>query len=199
MTHHLLDEHETRGLLVRHEVALQGAIVRGVERWQSMPPALSVSYGPVSRAAAVHDLVCEAARAQFLGCDGVTVRQEAGTTFLVFAGRLAVRFKKVDGDHLRYSLSPTHRQQAIHTQQLALEGTDARFTWATAGYQLDEADRLARTVLVVREGDRLRFAFDIAGDAPAAPVALPLAYDDDGLDIRPSARDGEQTGTGAAP
>lgn len=122
----------------------------------------------------------------FLGDSSVTVSLKRGTVVLVFGGRVAVRFKKVRGPSLRYSVGPTYRQRAIHEQQLPLDGTDVWVTWATAGYRLDAAGSLAQAALVVTDGDVQQYAF-VLSSAAAPVVALPADDgDDDGLVIRPS-------------
>lgn len=183
----LLTEDEIRDVMSPYEERVGKVITRAVERWHELPVRNVVSLSPRTRASAIHDLIVEEATAAFLGDPGVTVSLKRGTVALVFGGRVAVRFKKVRGRSLRYSVGPTFRQRAIHEQQLPLDGTDLRVTWATAGYRLDAAGALAQAALVVTDGDVQQYAFDLS--APTAPVvSLPVDdEDDDGLVIRPAA------------
>jgi len=182
----LLTEDEIHEVLSSYEERVGEVIARAVERWHELPASNVVSFTPRTRASAIHDLIVEEATAAFLGDPNVTVSLKRGTVVLVFGGRVAVRFKKVRGQSLRYSVGPTYRQRAIHAQQLPLDGTDLRVTWATAGYRLDAAGGLAQATLVVTDGDVQQYAFDLT--APPAPVvALPVNdMDDDGLVIRPA-------------
>jgi len=181
----LLTEDEIHGLLAPYEARVGEVITRAVDRWRQMPVSHVVSFTPRTRASAIHDLIVEEATAEFLGDPSVTVSLKRGTVVLVFGGRVAVRFKKVRGRSLRYSVGPTYRQRAIHEQQLPLDGTDLRVTWATAGYRLDAAGDLAQAALVVTDGDVQQYAFDLSSAATAAVVELPADdSDDDGLVIR---------------
>jgi hypothetical protein len=181
----LLTEDEIHEVLASYEERVGEVIGKAVDRWQQMPLSHVVSFTPRTRASAIHDLIVEEATAEFLGDPNVTVSLKRGTVVLVFGGRVAIRFKKVCGRSLRYSVGPTYRQRAIHEQQLPLDGTDVRVTWATAGYRLDAAGRLAQAALVVTDGDVQQYAFDLT--APPAPVVvLPVDDEDDGLVIRPA-------------
>lgn len=193
----LLSEGEIHDVLASYEQRVGEVIVRAVDRWQQMPVSHVVSFTARTRASAIHDLIVEEATTEFLRDPNVTVSLKRGTVVLVFGGRVAVRFKKVRGQSLRYSVGPTYRQRAIHAQQLPLDGTDLRVTWATAGYRLDAAGSLAQAALVVTNGDVQQYAFDLS--APPAPViALPADdEDDDGLVIRPAAADSTDTVAGA--
>lgn len=194
----LLTEDEIHGVLSSYEERVGEVIGRAVDRWQQMPVSQVVSFTARTRASAIHDLIVEEATAEFLGDPEVTVSLKRATVVLVFGGRVAVRFKKVRGQSLRYSVGPTYRQQAIHDQQLPLDGTDVRVTWATAGYRLDAAGGLAQAALVVTDGDVQQYAFDLTAPA-AAVVALPIPDEDDedGLVIRPAAA-GPDAVTGTA-
>lgn len=182
----LLTEDETREVVSRYEERVAGVINRAVARWHDLPPAHAVSFSARTRACAIHDYIREEATAEFLADSGVTVTVKRGTVVLVFGGKVAVRFKKLRGQRLHYCVGPTHRQRAIHNQQLLLDGTDIRLTWATAGYRLDAAGELTQTALVVNDGDAQQFAFDLA-DTSAPLVVLPAEDDDDALVIRPAA------------
>lgn len=188
----LLTEDETREVMSRYEDRVAGVINRAVARWHDLPAGHAVSFSARTRACAIHDYIREEATVEFLADPGVTVTLKRGTVVLVFAGKVAVRFKKLRGHSLQYSVGPTHRQQAIHNQQLALDGTDIRLTWATAGYRLDAAGVLAQTALVVNDGEAQQFAFDLAATAPAPLVVLPATDDDDALVIRPAATGAER-------
>ena len=183
----LLTEQEIRGVLAPYEVRVGEVIRRAVDRWRQMPASHVVSFTPRTRASAIHDLIVEEATTEFLGDPNVTVSLKRGTVVLAFDSRVAVRFKKVRGSSLRYSVGPTYRQRAIHKQQLPLDDTDLRVTWATAGYRLDAAGDLAQAALVVTDGDLQQYAFELAAPTAAPVVALPAdEADDDGLVIRPT-------------
>jgi len=184
----LLTEGETREVMSRYEDRQAGVINRAVARWHDLPAGHAVSFSARTRACAIHDYIRDESVAEFLADPRVTVTLKRGTVVLVFAGRVAVRFKKLRGQNLQYSVGSTRRQRAIHNQQLALDGTDICLTWATAGYRLDAAGILAQTALVVNDGGRQQFAFDLIETAPAALVILPVLDDDeDALVIRPAA------------
>lgn len=194
----LLTEDETREVMSPYEERLASVVNRAIARWQDLPPEHAVDFSPRSRASLIHDYIVAEANAEFQGKDHVKVSNKRGTVVLLFAGKVAVRFKKVNGNRLRYSISPTGRQRGIHMQQLALDGTDVRVTWATAGYRLDAAGGLIQTALVVNHGESQRFAFDLES-APAGVVqSYPMPEDDDeGLVIRPAASaDAPAGGTG---
>jgi hypothetical protein len=194
----LLTEDKTREVMSLYEERLVSVMSRAILRWQDLPPGVGAVLSPRSRASMIHDLIVDEANAEFRAEDHVKVSNKRGTVVLLFAGKVAVRFKKVTGNRLRYSISPTRRQRGIHTQQLALDGTDVRVTWATAGYRLDAAGGLQQTALVVNQGDSRRFAFDL--DAAPAGVVQPYPVpedDDEGLVIRPAASaHGRERGTG---
>lgn len=194
----LLTEDEIHEVMAPYEERVGEVIGRAVDRWRQMPAGSVVSFSARTQASAIHDLIVEEATAEFLADPNVTVSLKRGTVVLVFGGRVAVRFKKVRGPSLRYSVGPTYRQRAIHEQQLPLDGTDVRVTWATAGYRLDASGGLAQAALVVTDGSMQQYAFDLA--ATAAPVvALPLDNeDDDGLVIRPAAASGPGAAAGTA-
>lgn len=196
----LLTEDETREVMSRYEVRVAGVINRAVARWHDLPAGHAVAFSARTRACAIHDFIVEEASVEFLTDPGVTVGLKRGTVVLVFGSKVAVRFKKLRGQNLRYSVGPTHRQKAIHHQQLCLDGTDVRLTWATAGYRLDAAGELAQTALVVNAGEEQRFSFDLA-DAAAAPlVVLPATEDDeDALVIRPATTGAKHADGTAAP
>lgn len=182
----LLTPAEIHAVMAAYEPRVGQVIGRAVDRWRRMPASDTVSFSARTQASAIHDLIVEEATAEFLADPNVTVSLKRGTVVLVFGGRVAVRFKKVRGQSLRYSVGPTYRQRAIHFQQLPLDGTDVRVTWATAGYRLDAAGGLAQAALVVTDGIEQQYAFDLT--ATAAPVvALPVPDEDhDGLVIRPA-------------
>lgn len=193
----LLTEDETHEVMAPYEERLGQVLSRAFARWRSLPQEHALAMSARSRASLIHDYIVDAATEEFLGEDHVTVSHKRGTVVLVFAGKVAVRFKKVSGDALRYSVGRTGRQRAIHNQQLALDGTDVRPTWATAGWRLDAAGDLAQTALVVNHGDRQQYAFDLAAAEPAALLALPMEdEDEDGLVIRPAASGDDATGSG---
>lgn len=184
----LLTEDETREVMAPYEERLGSVLSRAFDRWQSIPPEHTFPMSARSRASLIHDLIVDEAGIEFAGEDHVTVSHKRGTVVLVFAGKVAVRFKKVSGNALRYSVGRTWRQRAIHDQQLALDSTDVRLTWATAGWRLDAAGELAQTALVVTQGDRQQYAFDLWATEPAELLALPVQDDgEDGLVIRPAA------------
>ncbi|MDP9417174.1 MAG: hypothetical protein M3P48_04935 [Actinomycetota bacterium] len=184
----LLTEDETRQVMAPYEDRLAAVLSRAFTRWRSLPPEHALAMSARSRASLIHDYIVDEAGAEFAGDGHVTVTHKRGTVVLVFAGKVAVRFKKVSGDSLRYSVGRTWRQRAIHHQQLALDGTDVRLTWATAGWRLNAAGGLAQTALVVNDGDRQQYAFDLAPADSAEVLALPVRDDDeDGLVIRPAA------------
>jgi hypothetical protein len=196
----LLTEDETREVLAPYEDRLADVLNRAFARWRSLPPEHAMAMSARSRASLIHDYIVDEAGSEFASDNHVTVSHKRGTVVLVFAGKVAVRFKKVTGNSLRYSVGRTGRQRAIHDQQLALDGTDVRPTWATAGWRLDAAGDLAQTALVVNQGDRQQYAFDLTAGEPAEVLALPVEDDDvDGLVIRPAAAADEAVdGTGTA-
>jgi hypothetical protein len=182
----LLTQDEIRQVMSPYEQRLGDVLGRALARWQSLPVEHSVALGARSRSSIVHDYVVEAAASEFLGDPGVTVSVRRGTVVLVFCGKVAVRFKKVNGQFMRYSVGHTRRQRAIHDQQLSLEGTDVRLTWATAGYRLDITGDLAQTALIVNQGDTQQYAFDLASNLTEPVRALLPVEDDDALVIRPT-------------
>jgi hypothetical protein len=192
----LLTEHEIREVLASYEERIGEVIGRAVDRWHRMPASGEVSFSQRTQASAIHDLIVDEATREFLADPSVTVSLKRGTVVLVFGGTVAVRFKKVRGQSLRYSVGPTYRQRAIHTQQLPLDGTAIRVTWATAGYRLDAVGALAQAALVVTDGEVQQYAFDLT-TAAAPVVALPVHdEDDDGLIVRPAFLDSRDATAG---
>jgi hypothetical protein len=184
----LLTEDETREVIAPYEGRLADVLSRAAARWRSLPPEHAVTMSARSRASLVHDFIVDEASREFLGDDSVTVSHKSGTVVLVFDGKVAVRFKRVSGASLRYAVGPTSRQQAIHCQQLALEGTDVRLTWATAGWRLGDAGDLAQSALVVNCGGQQMYVLDLATSEVADVLPLPLQdAADDGLVILPRA------------
>jgi hypothetical protein len=183
----LLTEDETREVMGPYEQRLAAVLSRSFARWRSLPSEFAVDASSRTRASMVHDYIAVEATSEFLGDAHVTVSRKRGTVVLVFAGKVAVRFKKVTGTSLRYCVGPTRRQHAIHNQQLALDGTDVRLTWATAAWRVDALGELTQTALLVNDGDQQQYAFDLAPAEPADVLPLPVPEDDDGLVIRPAA------------
>ena len=192
----LLTEDETREVMGPYQERLAAVLNRAFARWRSLPPEHAVDASSRSRASLVHDYIAAEATSEFLGDDHVTVSRKRGTVVLVFAGKVAVRFKKVTGTSLRYCVGPTRRQHAIHNQQLSLADTDITLTWATAAWRLDSLGELSQTALLVNDGDKQQFSFDLAVAEPADVLPLPVADDDDGgLVMRPAAPAAEDDAT----
>ena len=195
----LLNEDETREVMGPYEERLASVLTRAFSRWQSLPLKDRLDMSPRSRATLVHDFIAVDATDEFFTDEHVTVSRKRGTVVLVFAGKIAVRFKKVTGTSLRYCVGPTRRQHAIHNQQLSLDGTDVRLTWATAAWRVDALGELTQTALLVNNGDQQQYAFDLAVTEPADVLPLPV-QEDDGLVIRPAVsaaeNDATEAGTG---
>jgi hypothetical protein len=123
------------------------------ERWTEWLKKLDGSPADVStrsRASILYDFIAAEAVRAFLGTNGVQVRRERGYLVLRFTDRVALRFKKFQGNSLRVSMSKTKQAELFGAQKLEFPvGSLKPMTHVIAGYLLDglalDISRLAIT------------------------------------------------------
>jgi len=128
---------------------------------------LRLDHSRRSRASIVHDLLRRYASERFEGKPGIFLRMIRGLFLVEVAGKLLVRFKKVDR-HGKAKNIPTGQANLFYGQQLELPGISSP-TGLVAGYKLDRLEQGIEARLITCPVDStIKWSFAI--DEPVKSV-----------------------------
>lgn len=159
----LISRGDAVGVLTPHFPLLDEIFKRAMSGYSEYPAILRMDHSKRSRASILHDLIVRHAREVFEGVPGVVFRTIRGLFIVEIAGRLFIRFKKLDKRRMASSI-PTKQSNCYYDQdieQLHLDGIPP-VTALVAGYQLDMFEQNLDSCLVTCPiGKSIHWAIDI--------------------------------------
>ena len=151
------------GILDPHFPLLDQIFRRAQAGYAEYPAILRMDHSKRSRASIMHDLIVRYAREVFEGVPGVVFRTIRGLFIVEIAGRLFVRFKKLD-KRLMPSSIPTNQANMFYDQQmeqLHLDGIPP-VTGLVAGYRFDMFEQdIEACIVTCPIGKNIHWSIDI--------------------------------------
>ena len=168
------DEDIVRSVLVPYETKLFQAVHGAWEDWKALGLAGRLLFLGRSRACLVHDFMVQRAIAAFTG-DAVvrTIRRDETAKF-VFAGQVALRFKKADDNGLGSNIETEATLDFVEQQQ-ELPGIPNVHKIEVVYILNKLRTQIERVVVVARDGDVRLWNYLIAPAMTAEIVPLPVA------------------------
>lgn len=137
---HLLSVEEAHQILTPHLGGISECIQKGCDAWKRFGqtnPDLLVDSSLRSKACLVFDAIRGAAKRHFRDDPRVLIVDKRGSFWMVFEGKVTLRFKKLNKNGRTSNIS-TNQQTLFSMQcQLELPGMPDQPTNLTAGYQFD--------------------------------------------------------------
>lgn len=124
-------------ILAPHMPELINAGITGLERFKSLRASQLSGLRKRTKKGMLNDYIVDSSIAMLDGVESVKPNEDYEGTFLIFEGRLALRFKYVEGE-FRTSNVNTKRQREVNYQQLQFPDMET-LTFVTFGYTLDAA------------------------------------------------------------
>lgn len=168
------DEDIVRSVLAPYETKLFQAMHGAWEDWKALGLAGRLLFLGRSRACLVHDFIVQRAIAAFTGDAAVRTIRRDETAKFVFAGQVALRFKKADDNGLGSNIKTEATLDFVEQQQ-ELPGIPNVHKIEVV-YILNRLQtQIERVVVVARDGDVRLWNYVIAPATTAEIVPLPVA------------------------
>lgn len=179
---------DVQSALLPYHGKIKSVIVDGYDEWQRVSAFRATSgYSPVlySRTTAnyVFDAIARNAQATFGRDKTVRIRQEAQTIKFIFSGKVIVRFKKGDDDHLGKNILTQAVLDYLDPQQtlpgFPPEAAKVEIVWSAN----DIGTAIEDVMVVARDGNNLLWSYRIDDDAGEIGDSSVLPFPDGpGLD-----------------
>lgn len=168
------DEDIVRSVLAPYETKLFQAMHGAWEDWKALGLAGRLLFLGRSRACLVHDFIVQRAIAAFTGDAAVRTIRRDETAKFVFAGQVALRFKKADDNGLGSNIKTEATLDFVEQQQ-ELPGIPNVHKIEVV-YILNRLQtQIERVVVVARDGDVRLWNYVIAPATTAEIVPLSVA------------------------
>lgn len=174
---------EVKAALSPYHVRIKQVVIEGYDEWRRVAAFRATSgYSPVlySRTVAnyVFDAIARNAQTVFGREKAVRIRQETQTIKFIFAGKVIVRFKKGDEDHLGKNILTQAILDYLDPQQ-TLPGFPPEAAKVEIVWTANEIGTAVEDVVVVaRDGNTLLWSYRIDDDAGEAGGVSVLPFPD---------------------
>lgn len=170
---------DVKAALSPHHNQIKQIVADAYDEWQRIAAFRATSgYSPVlySRTVAnyVFDSIARNAKKVFSREKTVVIRQETQTIKFIFAGKVIVRFKKGDEDHLGKNILTQAVMDYLDPQQtlpgFPPEAAKVEIIWAAN----DIGTAIENVMVVARDGNSLRWSYSIDDVEAEATGVLPF-------------------------
>lgn len=149
---------------------LAEAIQKGLRDYRNEYASVAHIHSARSRSSIINDHIIYHARRIFEGEPGVEIKKWRGMFYLLFDGKVALRFKKLNRKKLASNIQ-TDQIRCFDRQQPFLPGTHEEITHTNAGYIPNTLGTDSRAMLITRPNGRHRIAWFIpVGDSGATSL-----------------------------
>jgi len=181
----ILGRDEALEILSPHMDCIVGAPLAALELFRTLTPLQLDPLRRRTKKGILNDAAVATAIKMLDGEAGVVPNEDYEGTFLIFAGRLALRYKWIDRSDRTRNVR-TKRQRQVDHQYLQLKGM-ATLTWVTFGYRLDDAwEAFSQMKILCRRGDSILWHIQI--DQFSDKQVLPLEQSSPEAVVGPSVR-----------